>query len=195
MKTLFAVLLVSSLIPPVAAQDDSTATAVYTIIALEKAWNQAFKFRDTRAMDILLDDGALLVNDDGSLQSKGEFLSGIRESKPSDEEQVTPESISVRIFGGVGIATGIPGSAYPPPQLPFYTDPSADRDSARLQSFPVGIQITPGKKSGRLPGSRFLSCSPAPTTSRPYQTRAFSRYHEPSTSCATRPADWADSRS
>jgi hypothetical protein len=58
-------------------------------------------------MDILLDDGALLVNDDGSLQSKGEFLSGIRESKPSDEEQVTPESISVRIFGGVGIATGI----------------------------------------------------------------------------------------
>jgi ketosteroid isomerase-like protein len=107
MKTLFAVLLVSSLIPPVAAQDDSTATAVYTIIALEKAWNQAFKFRDTRAMDILLDDGALLVNDDGSLQSKGEFLSGIRESKPSDEEQVTPESISVRIFGGVGIATGI----------------------------------------------------------------------------------------
>jgi hypothetical protein len=107
MKTLFAVLLVSSLIPPVAAQDDSTATAVYTIIALEKAWNQAFKFRDTRAMDILLDDGALLVNDDGSLQSKGEFLSGIRESKPSDEEQVTPESISVRIFRGVGIATGI----------------------------------------------------------------------------------------
>jgi ketosteroid isomerase-like protein len=107
MKTLFAVLLVSSLIPPVAAQDDSTATAVYTIIALEKAWNQAFKFRDTRAMDILLDDGALLVNDDGTLQSKGEFLSGIRESKPSDEEQVTPESISVRIFGGVGIATGI----------------------------------------------------------------------------------------
>jgi ketosteroid isomerase-like protein len=107
MKTLCAVLLVISLIAPVAAQDDSRATAVYTIIALEKAWNQAFKFRDIKAMDILLDDGALLVNDDGSLQSKGEFLSGIRQSKPSDEEQVTPESISVRIFGGVGIATGI----------------------------------------------------------------------------------------
>jgi len=107
MKTLCVVLLVSSLFAPAAAQDDSTAAAVYTIIALEKAWNQAFKLRDTKAMDILLDDGALLVNDDGSLQSKGQFLSGIRESKPSDEEQVTPESISVRIFGGVGIATGI----------------------------------------------------------------------------------------
>ena len=43
MKTLRVVLLLSSLFAPVAAQDDSTAAAVYTIIALEKAWNQAFK--------------------------------------------------------------------------------------------------------------------------------------------------------
>jgi len=49
----------------------------------------------------------VLVNDDGSLQSKAVFLAGVRASKPSDEEQVTPESIAVHVFGNVAVATGV----------------------------------------------------------------------------------------
>jgi ketosteroid isomerase-like protein len=96
-----------ALVVTVSAQDDSETVAVSRIIALEKAWNQAFKERDLRAIDELLDDRVVLINDDGSLQSKGVFIAGVRESKASEEQQVTPESISVRFFAGVGVATGV----------------------------------------------------------------------------------------
>ncbi len=100
-------MLIAVLAAPLCAQNDTNAAIVSKITALEKAWNQAFKLRDTKAIDALLDDGIVLVNDDGSLQSKGVFLTSVRESKSSDEEQVTPESISVHVLDGVAIATGV----------------------------------------------------------------------------------------
>ena len=105
MKILCTLLCVGIFLSPLSAQDDSAT--ISKIVAMEKAWNQAFKFRDTRAIDALLDDGIVLVNDDGSLLSKGAFLTVVREAKQSDEEQVTPESISVHMIGGVAIATGV----------------------------------------------------------------------------------------
>jgi ketosteroid isomerase-like protein len=105
MKRFWPLLLLCAVTSPLLAQND--AATVTKIIAMEKAWNQAFKLRDTKAVDALLDDGIVLVNDDGSLLAKGVFLSSIRDSKSSDEEQVTPESISVHVIGGVAIATGV----------------------------------------------------------------------------------------
>jgi len=107
MRILYAVLLLPFLVFPLFGQSESEAAIVTKITALEKAWNQAFKFRDTKAVDALLDDGIVLVNDDGTLLPKGAFLASIRESKASDDEQVTPESISVHVVGGVAVATGI----------------------------------------------------------------------------------------
>jgi len=107
MKILCLAFLVAVLLLPAPAQNAANGADVSRIIALEKAWNQAFKFRDTKAIDALLDDAVVLVNDDGSLQSKSVFLAFVRESKASDDEQVTPESISVHIFGNVGVATGV----------------------------------------------------------------------------------------
>jgi ketosteroid isomerase-like protein len=49
----------------------------------------------------------VLVNDDGSLQSKGAFLASVDAAKPSDQQQAEPESISVHVFGDVAIATGV----------------------------------------------------------------------------------------
>jgi ketosteroid isomerase-like protein len=77
------------------------------IIAMEKAWNQAYKLRDTKAIDSLLDNSIVLVNDDGSLQSKKVFMEWIRNSKPSEDEQVTPESLSVQVYANVAVATGV----------------------------------------------------------------------------------------
>ena len=88
------------------AQDDA-GLIKSRIIALEKAWNQAYKLRDTKAIDSLLSDDVVLVNDDGSLQNKIVFLNLVRSSQPSEEEQVTPESIGVTIAGEVAIATGV----------------------------------------------------------------------------------------
>jgi ketosteroid isomerase-like protein len=105
MKFLSLILLVSFLCAPVFAQQDSAA--VSRIVAMEKAWNQAYKLRDTKAIDTLLDDNVVLVNDDGSLMSKARFLAAVRSSGSSDDQQVTPESISVHINDGVAIATGV----------------------------------------------------------------------------------------
>lgn len=99
--------LIGVLLAPAAAQDNANADAVSKIMAMEKAWNQAFKFRDTKAIDALLDDSVVLVNDDGSLLSKAKFLAIVKASKSSDDEQVSPESISVHVMGGVAVATGV----------------------------------------------------------------------------------------
>jgi ketosteroid isomerase-like protein len=107
MKRLCLLLLLGAVAVPVAAQSESESATVTKIVAMEKAWNQAFKLRDTRAIDALLDDSIVLVNDDGSLETKAAFLASIRAAKPSDEEQVTPESISVHVIGEVAVATGV----------------------------------------------------------------------------------------
>jgi ketosteroid isomerase-like protein len=92
-----------SLLP---AQDDSEATTQSKIIALEKAWNQAYKLGDRKALDTLLDDHIVLINDDGSVQSKTQFLSTVKATS-SQEQQVAPESMSVHVFGKTAIATGV----------------------------------------------------------------------------------------
>ena len=90
----------------VPAQNDTSSGVQSKIIALEKAWNQAYKLGDTRALDDILDDQIVLINDDGSVQSKAEFLASVQPAK-SQEQQVAPESMNVRVFGNTVIATGV----------------------------------------------------------------------------------------
>jgi ketosteroid isomerase-like protein len=77
------------------------------IIALEKAWNRAYRDRDGKALGTLLRDSIVLVNDDGRLQSKNEFLTGVSTEKPSSDQEGNPESIKVQFYGNVAIATGV----------------------------------------------------------------------------------------
>jgi len=64
------------------AQQESKSDTKSKIVALEQAWNQAYKSADTKALDSLLDDGIVLVNDDGSVQTEAEFLASVK-SAPS----------------------------------------------------------------------------------------------------------------
>jgi len=105
MKLLCLCSLICALAVPLVAQDNASVES--RIIAMEKAWNQAYKFRDRKALGEILSDSIVLVNDDGSLQSKGTFLSSVDAAKPSDQQQAQPESIAVHVFGDVAIATGI----------------------------------------------------------------------------------------
>jgi len=73
---------------------------------LEQAWNQAYKLADRKALDQLLDDKIVIVNDDGSMQDKSEFLASVKKSN-SQEQQVTPESITVHICGNAATPTGV----------------------------------------------------------------------------------------
>jgi ketosteroid isomerase-like protein len=92
------------------AQDASDSATKSKIVALEGAWNQAYKSGDTKALDALLDSAIVLVNDDGSVLTKPEFLAGLKSAGSqagSQEQQVAPESMSVHLFGNTAIATGI----------------------------------------------------------------------------------------
>ena len=92
----------------VRAQDDSASAVRSKIIALEKAWNQAYKAGDIRALDSILDNEIVLINDDGSVQSKTEFLRSVKATRNnSQEQQVSPESMNVHVFGNTAVATGI----------------------------------------------------------------------------------------
>ena len=105
LKILWVLGLAGTLAMPVLAQDNGASESM--VIAMEKAWNQAYKSRDGKALGALLHDSIVLVNDDGSLQSKIGFLTGIDQAKSSANQQENPESIKVRFFGNVAIATGV----------------------------------------------------------------------------------------
>jgi len=87
-------------------QSSPDASIQTKIIALEKAWNQAYKRGDTRALDLILDDQIVLINDDGTTQTKSQFLASIKQTNVQ-EQQVSPESMSVRVLGNIAIATGV----------------------------------------------------------------------------------------
>ena len=56
------------------------------------------KLGDKRALDRILDDQIVLINDDGSKQTKAAFLASVKKSNPQ-EQQVAPESMNVNVFG------------------------------------------------------------------------------------------------
>ena len=91
---------------PMLGQGDAEAQS--KIIALEKAWNQAYKSGDKKGLDSLLDNSVVLINDDGSVQTKADFLGSLKAASSSQDQQVAPESITVHMHGPqVAIATGI----------------------------------------------------------------------------------------
>jgi ketosteroid isomerase-like protein len=89
-------------------QDEASTKS--KIVALEQLWNQAYKSADSKALDSILDEGIVLVNDDGTVQTKAEFLASVKSSAPqagAQQQQVSPESLSVHVHGNVAVATGV----------------------------------------------------------------------------------------
>jgi ketosteroid isomerase-like protein len=92
--------------PALLHAQDYDAAARDQVLALEKAWNQAYKAGDTKALAAILDNSLILVEDDGSLKTKSEFLASVKASS-GNQEQVAPESLTVRVFGNTAIAIGV----------------------------------------------------------------------------------------
>ncbi len=101
--TIAALLFASS---PQASAQDEDATAKAQILGLEKSWNQAYKSGDVKALSAILDNSLVLVEDDGSLKTKSEFLATVK-AQTGNEEQVAPESLTVRVFGTTAISIGV----------------------------------------------------------------------------------------
>jgi ketosteroid isomerase-like protein len=110
MKSAGLLILLCAAALSASAQDASDSATKSKIVALEGAWNQAYKSGDAKALDALLDNAIVLVNDDGSVQTKSEFLASVKApgaQAGSQEQQVMPESMSVHVFGSTAIATGV----------------------------------------------------------------------------------------
>ena len=69
-----SITLVSAAAVLVPAQEDPDRVVQSKIVALEKAWNQAYKLGDKRALDRILNDQIVLISDDGTQQTKAGFL-------------------------------------------------------------------------------------------------------------------------
>jgi len=105
MKLFGRCVLIFALAASVAAEE--TRSVETKIIALEKAWNQAYRSRDGRALGAIFNDSIVIVDVDGKLRSKGEFLAEVNRATPSVTQQSWPESIAVVVHGDVAVATGI----------------------------------------------------------------------------------------
>ncbi len=105
---LAAVLLICTCTLPLAGMNQDSGGAETMIIALEKAWNQAYKLGDAKSLDSPLDDSVVLINDDGSVQTKAEFLGSLKAASTSQDQQVAPESMTVHMHGSnMAVATGV----------------------------------------------------------------------------------------
>src|SRR5437016_13688484 len=76
------------------------------VLGLENAWNHAIEAKDTKALDMLLVNTFIAVENDGSVASKSEFLASIKapEYQPS---QAVNEQINVQIYGNAAVVVGI----------------------------------------------------------------------------------------
>lgn len=107
-KSIAGILLCFATLPLVAQDQHQASGADTMIIALEKAWNQAYKLGDAQSLNSLLDDSVVLINDDGSVQTKSEFLESLKAASTSQDQQVSSESMTVHMHGNnIAVATGI----------------------------------------------------------------------------------------
>jgi hypothetical protein len=100
------VLLNTFAAPRLSAQTEADAQARSQVLSLERLWNQAYKSGDKKALAQILDNSLVLVEDDGSLKTRAEFLASIK-GPTANQEQVAPESLTVRVFDKTAIAIGV----------------------------------------------------------------------------------------
>jgi hypothetical protein len=103
-RVCFALLATALLLP---AQDHRALSPDESLImTLEKAWNVAEETKDIRALDQLLSSTLVYTDYDGSFMNKEQFLASVKSVTP-DSDQITNENVSVKMYSGSAIVTGI----------------------------------------------------------------------------------------
>jgi ketosteroid isomerase-like protein len=102
---LIAILFCTAL-PAMAQAAAAEPNVAAEIAALENAWTEAYRMRDSKALESLLDDSFLFVNSRGQMRTKSDVLLAVKNSPPPTVVFVT-ESMTTRLHGNVAIVTGI----------------------------------------------------------------------------------------
>jgi ketosteroid isomerase-like protein len=92
-----------SLVGQDAASGDSEKSK---ILALENAWNQAEKNKDTKALEGLLANTLVYIDYDGTLMDKAKFLASVK-APALHPEQIVNESMTAYMYGDSAVVTGI----------------------------------------------------------------------------------------
>jgi ketosteroid isomerase-like protein len=107
MQKLLSVFLLLLIVPranlqqAVPAQPDESR-----LLALELLWNQAVQGKDTRALEILIAPEMLNVEYDGTLLNRDQYLASVA-SRSVHAEQIANESMSVHLYGQIGVVIGV----------------------------------------------------------------------------------------
>ena len=76
------------------------------ILALENAWNQATQQKDVKALDPLLAEGLIYINNEGIEMNKAQYLASV--STPERRrEHIVSESMRVQLFGQSALVVGV----------------------------------------------------------------------------------------
>lgn len=75
------------------------------ILALENAWNQAQMKGDSSALDLLLGDGFVFTDSDGSIKDKAQWLNAVQH-EVARYELLGNQDQKVHVYGNAAIVTG-----------------------------------------------------------------------------------------
>jgi ketosteroid isomerase-like protein len=76
------------------------------ILALDNSWNRALETKDTKALDLLLADTFVSVDIDGSMETKRQFLTGVKAPDYHPSQAVTEQS-TVEVYGDSAVVVGV----------------------------------------------------------------------------------------
>jgi ketosteroid isomerase-like protein len=76
------------------------------ILALENAWNQGTRQKDLKALDSLLAESLIYINNEGAEMNKAQYLASV--SAPERRlEHIVSESMRVQLFGQNALVVGV----------------------------------------------------------------------------------------
>ena len=99
-----ALLFSASTLITVAQSAPDAAADKSMILALESAWNQAEIHHDANAAASIMADTFISVDHHGTIQTKSQYLAGVRDRSYQPEEIANSET-SVYLYGDVAIVT------------------------------------------------------------------------------------------
>jgi ketosteroid isomerase-like protein len=77
------------------------------VLALDNSWNRALETKDTKALDMLLAETFVSVDIDGSIQTKREFLAGLKAPDYEAPAQAVTEQSKADVYGDSAVVVGV----------------------------------------------------------------------------------------
>jgi hypothetical protein len=88
------------------AQDTANANDGSKVLALESVWNQAEEKGDIKALDLILDNSMIYIDEDGSVLTKAQFLNHTAKQAGSDLQWLVTPTLSVHVYGNTAVVVG-----------------------------------------------------------------------------------------